>query len=44
MKIKVIQRIGDRDKILWSIKDICFTIPSNPMSDRVQMIVIIYDN
>ena len=37
--IKMIQRVGDRDKVSWSIKDIAFTIPANPMSDRVQMVL-----
>lgn len=36
---KMIQRVGDRDKESWSIKDIAFTIPANPMSDRVQMVL-----
>lgn len=40
--MKVIQKVGDRDKEQWSIKDIAFTIPANPMSDRIQM--IIYDD
>lgn len=44
MKIKVIQRVGDRDKELWSVKDYAFTIPANPMSDRVQLIVLLYEN
>lgn len=43
MRIKVIQRMGDRDKEVWSVKDIAFTIPANPMSDRVQLIVMIYE-
>ena len=43
MKIKVIQKVGDRDKANWSIKDYAFTIPANPMSDRVQMIVELYE-
>lgn len=42
--IKVIQRVGDRDKVAYSIKDIAFTVPANPMSDRVQMIIEIYDD
>lgn len=36
---KAIQKVGDRDKDQWSIKDIAFTIPANPMSDRVQMVI-----
>lgn len=44
MRIKVIQRVGDRDKELWSIKDYAFTIPANPMSDRVQMVLYVYDD
>ena len=44
MRIKVIQRVGDRDKELWSIKDYAFTIPANPMSDRVQLILYVYDD
>ena len=33
--------MGDRDKILWSIKEIAFTIPSNPMSDRIQYLIYV---
>ena len=43
MRISVIQKVGDRDKEMWSIKDYAFTIPANPMSDRVQMIVVLYE-
>lgn len=35
----MIQKVGDRDKAQWSIKEIAFTIPANPMSDRVQMVI-----
>ena len=44
MRVKVIQRVGDRDKEVWSVKEHAFTIPSNPMSDRIQMIVLIYED
>ena len=44
MRIKCIQRVGDRDKSYWSVKDFAFTIPANPMSDRVQMLVYIYED
>lgn len=44
MKRKMIQRVGDRDKVCWSIKDFAFTIPANPMSDRVQMVLEIYES
>lgn len=42
MKRLMIQRVGDRDKVCWSIKDIAFTIPANPMSDRMQFVLEIY--
>lgn len=35
----MIQRVGDRDKVAWSVKDYAFTIPANPMSDRFQMVI-----
>ena len=35
----MIQRVGDRDNPMLSIRDYAFTIPANPMSDRVQMVV-----
>ena len=38
----MIERVGDRDKSSWSIKPIAFTIPSNPMSDRVQLVIETY--
>jgi len=44
MRVKVIQRVGDRDKECWSVKDYAFTIPANPMSDRVQMITEVYES
>lgn len=40
MKIKV----GDRDNSYWSVKDTAFTIPANPMSDRLQLILILYED
>lgn len=41
--LKIIQKVGDRDKDMWSVKDYAFTIPANPMSDRVQMVVELYE-
>lgn len=35
----MINRVGDRDKVAWSIKPYAFTIPANPMSDRVQLVL-----
>lgn len=40
----IIQRVGDRDKTAYSIKDYAFTISSNPMSDRLQKVIeLIYE-
>lgn len=39
----MINRVGDRDKVAWSIKPYAFTIPANPMSDRVQLVLEIYN-
>ena len=36
---KMINRVGDRDKVAWSIKPYAFTIPANLMSDRVQLVL-----
>lgn len=36
---KVIELVGDRDNPSFSVKDIAFTIPSNPMSDRQQLVL-----
>ena len=41
--MKMIQRVGDRDKEGWRVKDYAFTIPANPMSDRIQMVLEIYE-
>ena len=38
------QRVGDRDDPGWSIKTISFTIPANPMSDRVQLVIEVYES
>ena len=43
MRVKMIQRVGDRDKESWSVKDYAFTVPANPMSDRMQMVIEIYE-
>ena len=44
MRMKMMQRVGDRDKVSWSVKDLAFTIPANPMSDRIQFVVEIYED
>lgn len=36
---KIIQKFGDRGTSQYSIRDIAHTIPSNPMSDRGQMLL-----
>ena len=33
------QRVGDRDKVAFSVKPYAFTIASNPMSDRLQKVI-----
>lgn len=43
MKVKMIQRVGDRDKICWSIKDIAFTITANAQS-KVQKVLEVYED
>lgn len=37
--MKMIQKVGDRDNWDISVKDIAFTIPANPMSDRGQLVI-----
>jgi len=37
------QRVGDYDDPGWSIKTIAFTVPANPMSDRVQLVIEVYE-
>ena len=43
MRYKIYQYVGDRDKPTISIKDIAFTIAANPMSDRMQRVIEIYE-
>ena len=43
MNVMMVQRVGDRGGQGWSIKEYAFTIPANPMSDRVQMVIEIYE-
>ena len=38
-KYLIMQKVGDRDKPSLSFKDYAFTVPANPMSDRVQMVI-----
>ena len=40
---KMIQKVGDRDNPSLSLKDIAFTISANPMSDRLQKVIEIYN-
>lgn len=40
---KMIQKVGDRDNPSLSIKDIAFTINANPMSDRLQKVIEVYE-
>lgn len=40
---KMIQKVGDRDTPSLSIKDIAFTINANPMSDRLQKVIEVYE-
>ena len=37
------QKVGDRDNPTISIKEIAFCINANPMSDRQQLVVEIYE-
>ena len=39
----MIQKVGDRDNPSFSVKDIAFTISANPMSDRLQKVIEIYN-
>lgn len=38
-ELKIIHKCGDRDKNQYSESNIAYTIPANPMSDTVQMVV-----
>lgn len=40
-KYLIIQRCGDRDKENYSVSEVAYTIAANPMSDRIQMLIII---
>ena len=39
----ICELVGDRDKPRISIKDFAFCVPANPMSDRVQKAIVIYE-
>lgn len=39
MEYKIIQKYGDRGTDNYSVSDISHTIPSNPMSDREQLLL-----
>ena len=39
----IMQKVGDRDKPSISIKDYAFCVPANPMSDRQQLVIELYD-
>ena len=40
----MMQKVGDRDKPTTSVKEIAFCVNANPMSDRMQMVVEIYEH
>ena len=42
-RYRIYEFVGDRDKPTISIKDYAFTIPANPMSDRIQKVIEIYE-
>ena len=39
----MVQKVGDRDNPSLSVKDIAFTISANPISDRLQKVIEIYE-
>ena len=39
MRRLIMQKVGDRDKDMVSVKDIAFCVNANPMSDRQQMVI-----
>jgi hypothetical protein len=44
MKVMMIQAVGDRGNESYSVKPYAFTIPANPMSDRVQLVIEVYED
>ena len=38
MKQRMMQRVGDMDKVCWSIKEIAFTLTANAQS-KVQLVI-----
>ena len=42
-RYRIYEYVGDRDKPSISIKDIAFTVAANPMSDRNQRVIEIYE-
>lgn len=43
MEYLIMQKVGDRDKPSISIKDYAFCVPANPMSDRQQLVIEIWN-
>ena len=44
VRIVIFQRCGDRDKEAYSFSDkYVYTIPANPMSDRIQHAIVCYE-
>lgn len=39
MRRLMMQKVGDRDKDMVSVKGIAFCVNANPMSDRQQMVI-----
>lgn len=37
-RYKIGQQVGDRGRSYWSFKNYAFTVPANPMSDRMQLV------
>lgn len=40
---KIMQKVGDRDRPMISVKDFAFCVNANPMSDRQQLVLEIYE-
>lgn len=39
----IYELVGDRDKPTISIRNIAFTLAANPMSDRLQKVIVVYE-
>lgn len=43
-RFKIFELVGDRGSGYISVKNYAFTLSANPMSDRMQKVIVVYES